>query len=282
MGFFAYNSYLMKSFVINYPKIILIGFAWFFVLLFLCLPLWVIFQESLSEGFVMYAKMIGHEEAIAAIKLTMLIALIVLPFNIIFGLCASWCIAKFNFFGKSFLLTLIDLPFSISPVVVGLMFSLCLNPHSFLGKFFNACDMQILFALPAMVIVTLFATLPLISKVLIPLMQQQGNYYEEAAISLGARGFKVFWHLTLPNIKWGLLYGILLSNARAIGEFGAVSIVSGNIRGATNTITLEVENLYNDYNITAAFALSSIVSIITIIIIILKCGIERQLWKKQP
>ena len=219
-----------------------------FLFFFLGLPLVAVFVEALAQGLPIYLEALKEPETRSAIWLTIVIALAVLPFNILFGVAAAWAIAKFDFRGKSLLLTLIDLPFAVSPVVAGLIFILMFGSQGYFGEWLAAKEIKIIFAVPGMILATLFITFPFIARELIPLMQAQGKDEEEAAISLGASGWQMFWRVTLPNIKWGLLYGVILSNARAMGEFGAVSVVSGHIRGETNTLPLHVEILYNEYN----------------------------------
>jgi len=238
------------------------------------LPVAAIFAEALSKGFDVYVASIIEPDAWAAIKLTLLVAAIAVPLNLVFGLVASWAIAKFEFRGKSFLITLIDLPFAVSPVISGLVYILLFGAHNFLGNWLIENDIQIVFAVPGIVLATIFVTFPFVARELIPLMQEQGTEEEEAAILLGASGFQTFWRVTLPNIKWALLYGVLLCNARAMGEFGAVSVVSGHIRGLTNTIPLHVEILYNEYNFAAAFSVASILTVLALVTLVLKTAIE--------
>lgn len=257
-------------------KLILITLSLLFLGVFLVLPLVSIFITAFQKGWETYVASITHPDALAAIKLTLLVTLIVVPLNTIFGIAAAWCITKFSFKGKNLLITLIDLPFAISPVIAGLTFILLFGAQGLFGEWLLANDIKIVFALPGIVLATLFVTLPFVARELIPLMQTQGITDEEASISLGASGFKTFLYVTLPNIKWGLLYGLILCNARAIGEFGAVSVVSGHIRGMTNTMPLHIEILYNEYQFSAAFAVASLMSILAIITIIVKNMIE---WK---
>ncbi len=257
-------------------RIMFIGAALIFLGLFLFVPLAAIFTEALRKGWDVYGQSLIDTDALAAIKLTLLIAVICIPLNLVFGIAAAWCIAKFNFKGKSLLITLIDLPFSVSPVVAGLIYVLIFGAHGWLGDWLMAHDIKIIFALPGMILATLFVTFPFIARELIPLMQAQGQEEEQAAIVLGASGWQTFWRITLPNIKWGLLYGVILSNARAMGEFGAVSVVSGHIRGQTNTIPLQVEILYNEYNFVAAFALASILALLGLVTLAVKTWIEWQ------
>lgn len=269
----SYTGVLEES---RWVKWTLIVIAIGFLLLFLILPLISIFITAFAKGWEVYVASITHPDALAAIKLTLVVALIVVPLNAIFGIAAAWAITKFSFKGKSFLITLIDLPFAISPVIAGLVFILLFGAQGVFGDWLFTNDIKIVFALPGIILATLFVTFPFVARELIPLMQMQGITEEEASISLGANGFQTFWRVTLPNIKWGLLYGIILCNARAIGEFGAVSVVSGHIRGLTNTMPLHIEILYNEYQFTAAFAVASLMSIIAIFTIILKNIIE---WK---
>ncbi|KAA0966351.1 sulfate ABC transporter permease subunit CysW [Sporosarcina sp. ANT_H38] len=257
-------------------RIPLIAIALGFLLLFLVLPLVAIFIKAFEKGAGVYVAAITDPDALSAIKLTLLVALLTVPLNAIFGIAAAWAITKFEFKGKSFLITLIDLPFAISPVIAGLVFVLLFSAHGLFGEILFANDIKILFAVPGIVLATLFVTFPFVARELIPLMQAQGSAEEEASLTLGAGGFKTFLHVTLPNIKWGLLYGIILCNARAVGEFGAVSIVSGHIRGLTNTMPLHIEILYNEYQFSAAFAVASLMSILAIITLVLKNFIE---WK---
>ena len=257
-------------------RIIFIGAALIFLGVFLFVPLAAIFTEALRKGWDVYGQSLIDTDALAAIKLTLLIAALCIPLNLLFGIAASWSIAKFNFKGKSLLITLIDLPFSVSPVVAGLVYVLIFGAHGWFGEWLMAHDIKIIFALPGMILATLFVTFPFIARELIPLMQAQGQEEEQAAIVLGASGWQTFWRITLPNIKWGLLYGVILSNARAMGEFGAVSVVSGHIRGQTNTIPLQVEILYNEYNFVAAFALASILALLGLVTLAIKTWIEWQ------
>lgn len=255
-------------------RFILTVFAIGFLSLLVVLPVVVIFIEALRHGFNAYLAALTDSDAISAIKLTLLVSVIAVPLNIIFGIAASWAIAKFEFTGKHLLITLIDLPFSVSPVISGLIYILLFGAHSTFGSWLLENDIQIVFALPGIVLTTVFVTFPFVARELIPLMQEQGPEEEEAAVMLGASGWKTFWRVTLPNIKWGLLYGVLLCNARAMGEFGAVSVVSGHIKGLTNTIPLHVEILYNEYNFQAAFAVASILTLLALITLILKSIIE--------
>ena len=257
---------------------LLVGVALTFILLFLVLPLAAVFTEALRKGLQAYWEGLNEPDAWAAIKLTLLTAVIAVPLNLVFGVAAAWCIAKYEFKGKAFLTTLIDLPFSISPVVAGLMYVLVFGAHGWLGPWLAEHDIKIIFAVPGIVLATVFVTFPFIARELIPLMQAQGNDEEQAAIVLGASGWQTFWHVTLPNIKWGLLYGVILCNARAMGEFGAVSVVSGHIRGQTNTIPLHVEILYNEYQSVAAFAAASLLALLALVTLLIKTVAE---WKHE-
>ncbi|HUL07536.1 MAG TPA: sulfate ABC transporter permease subunit CysW [Candidatus Acidoferrum sp.] len=245
-----------------------------FLLLFLFLPLLAVFVEALRQGIGAYLAALVEPDALSAITLTLLVAAIAVPANLVFGVAASWCITKFEFFGKQLLLTLIDLPFSVSPVISGMIYVLLFGLHGWIGPWLKAHDIQIIFALPGIVIATIFVTFPFVARELIPLMQEQGREDEEAAIVLGAGGWQIFWRVTLPNIRWGLLYGVLLCNARAMGEFGAVSVVSGHIRGETNTMPLHVEILYNEYNFVAAFAVASLLALLALVTLAAKSALE--------
>ena len=245
-----------------------------FLFFFLGLPLVAVFVEALAQGWPAYVEALKDPETRSAIWLTVLIALAVLPFNILFGVAAAWAIAKFDFKGKSLLITLIDLPFAVSPVVAGLIFILLFCAQGWFGPWLAANDIKIIFAVPGMILATLFITFPFIARELIPLMQAQGKDEEEAAVSLGASGWQMFWRVTVPNIKWGLLYGVILSNARAMGEFGAVSVVSGHIRGETNTLPLHVEILYNEYNAIGAFAAASVLALLALVTLVAKTIVE--------
>lgn len=257
-----------------FARYALIAVSVLFLLLFLFAPLAIVFAEATSKGYAAFMEVFHEPDAVAAIKLTALVAAIVVPANLVFGLAAAWSIAKFSFPGKSLLITLIDLPFSVSPVVAGLIYMLVFGAQGLFGKWLTAHGVQIVFAVPGIVLATVFVTFPFIARELIPLMQEQGTVEEEAALTLGASGFRTFLTVTLPNIKWGLLYGVLLCNARAMGEFGAVSVVSGHIRGLTNTIPLQVEILYNEYNNVAAFALSVLLASLALITLGLKTFLE--------
>lgn len=257
-------------------RILLTTAAFGFLFLFLVLPLAAIFIKAFEQGVQLYVASITDPDALAAIKLTLLVVLLTVPVNALFGIAAAWAITKFDFKGKSLLTTIIDLPFAVSPVIAGLVFVLLFSTHGLFGDFLFTHDIKIIFAVPGIVIATLFVTLPFVARELIPLMQSQGSAEEEASLTLGAGGWKTFWLVTLPNIKWGLLYGIILCNARTVGEFGAVSVVSGHIRGLTNTMPLHIEILYNEYQFSAAFAVASLMSILAIVTLVLKNMIE---WK---
>ena len=259
-------------------RTILITIALGFLLLFLLLPLVVVFAEALRMGLGSYWAAIREPEALAAIRLTLLTALTVVPLNAIFGIAAAWAITKFQFAGKNLLITLVDLPFSVSPVIGGMVFVLLFGRQGVFGPWFAAHDIKIIFAVPGIIIVTLFVTLPFVARELIPLMQKQGTEYEEAALMLGANGWKTLFRVTLPNIKWGLLYGLLLCNGRAIGEFGAVAVVSGHIVGLTTTMPLYIEVLYNDFNFPAAFAVASLLTLMAFVTLILKTILE---WRAE-
>jgi sulfate transport system permease protein len=247
-----------------------------FLILFIGLPLLSVFVEAFRKGWDAYIRALHEPAAAAAIKLTLTVAAISVPLNLVFGVIAAWCIAKFEFRGKSFLITLIDLPFSVSPVISGLVFVLLFGLQGWFGPWLSEHEIKIVFALPGIVLATVFVTFPFVARELIPLMQQQGTEEEEAAIILGANGWQTFWRVTLPNIKWALLYGVLLCNARAMGEFGAVSVVSGHIRGKTNTMPLHTEILYNEYNFVAAFAVASLLALLALVTLVAKSGLE---WK---
>lgn len=255
----------------------LIAVALVFLTLFLFIPLAAVFTEALKKGWELYVESILDPDAVSAIKLTLIAAVISVPLNLVFGVAAAWAIAKFEFRGKSILLTLIDLPFSISPVIAGLMYVLLFGASGWFGPWLAEYDIKILFAVPGIVLATVFITFPFVARELIPLMQQQGTEEEEAALVLGASGWSTFWRVTMPNIKWGLLYGVILCNARAMGEFGAVSVVSGHIRGETNTMPLHVEILYNEYNFTAAFAVASLLALLALVTLAVKSFIEWRL-----
>ena len=260
---------------------VLILVALTFLTLFLFVPLVAVFTEALKKGWETYASAIVDDDAISAIKLTLLTAVIAVPLNLVFGVAASWCITKFEFRGKSLLLTLIDLPFSVSPVISGLIYVLLFGAQGWFGPWLSEHDIKILFAVPGIVIATIFITFPFVARELIPLMQAHGSEEEEAAVVLGANGLQTFFRVTLPNIKWGLLYGVILCNARAMGEFGAVSVVSGHIRGETNTMPLQVEILYNEYNFAAAFAVASLLALLALVTLALKTFIEWRLHENK-
>ena len=249
-----------------------------FMGLFLVLPLAAVFVEALKAGWTAYWAALKEPDALSAIRLTLLTAAIAVPLNLVFGVAAAWCIAKFEFKGKAFLTTLIDLPFSVSPVVAGLIYVLVFGAQGWLGPWLAEHDIKIIFAVPGIVLATVFVTFPFIARELIPLMQAQGSDEEQAAQVLGASGWQTFWHVTLPNIKWGLIYGVILCNARAMGEFGAVSVVSGHIRGQTNTMPLHVEILYNEYQGQAAFAVASLLALLAIVTLIIKTWVE---WRHE-
>lgn len=258
----------------GWVRFALIGIAGLFLTLFLFVPLVSVFYEALRKGLVAYGLSLTEPDALAAIRLTLLVAAIAVPLNLVFGVAASWAIAKFEFRGKSVLTTLIDLPFSVSPVISGLVYVLLFGAQGWLGPWLAAHDIKIIFAVPGIVLATVFVTFPFVARELIPLMQAQGSEEEEAAIVLGASGWQTFWRVTLPNIRWGLLYGVILCNARAMGEFGAVSVVSGHIRGLTNTMPLHVEILYNEYNFVAAFAVASLLTLLALVTLAIKTVVE--------
>jgi sulfate transport system permease protein len=255
-------------------KWMLIGIAVAFMALMVLLPLLVVFIEAFRKGLEAYLKTFTDRNALAAIQLTLLVAVIAVPLNLVFGVAAAWAVAKYEFWGKSFLITLIDLPFSISPVVSGMVYVLLFGAQGWFGGWLADARIQIILAVPGIVLATIFVTFPFIARELIPLMQDQGTQDEEAALSLGATGWQTFWRVTLPNIKWGLLYGVLLCNARAMGEFGAVSVVSGHIRGKTNTMPLHIEILYNEYNFAGAFAMASVLAMLALVTLLIKTILE--------
>jgi sulfate transport system permease protein len=257
----------------------LIGLALSFFLVFLLMPLLAVFVEAFREGGEVYLQALMDENTLHALKLTLLVAAIALPLNLVFGVAAAWAIAKFSFRGKHLLITLIDLPFSVSPVIAGLMYVLLFGAQGWFFPILDAHDIKVIFAVPGIVLATVFVTFPFIARELIPLMQAQGREEEEAAVVLGARGWQVFWHVTLPNIKWGLLYGVILCNARAMGEFGAVSVVSGHIQGQTNTLPLHVEALYNEFHAAAAFAVASLLAFLALITLGIKTWVEHKASK---
>jgi sulfate transport system permease protein len=255
-------------------KYTLIAIALTFLTLFLLLPLILVFAKAFEDGISAFSEALVEPDTLSAIRLTLLVAAISVPLNLVFGVAAAWAIAKFEFKGKAFLITLIDLPFSVSPVISGLVYVLLFGAGSVLGPWLKSYGIEILFAVPGIVLATVFVTFPFVARELIPLMQDQGTGDEEAALSLGASGWQTFWYVTLPNIRWGLLYGVLLCNARAMGEFGAVSVVSGHIRGLTNTMPLHVEILYNEYNAVGAFAVASLLAGLALVTLVLKTALE--------
>ena len=258
----------------RWVRMLLLSLGLGFLFFFLALPLLAVFVEALAAGWAAYADALNDPEARSAIGLTLCIALFVLPGNLLFGIASAWAIAKFDFRGKSLLITLIDLPFAVSPVVVGLVFLLIFGAQGLFGPWLAAHDIKVVFALPGMIVVTMFITCPFVARELIPLMQAQGKEEEEAALSLGSTAWQMFFRVTVPNIKWGLLYGVILANARAMGEFGAVSVVSGHIRGETNTLPLHVEILYNEYNAVGAFAAASVLALLALLTLLAKAIVE--------
>ncbi|HET7626205.1 MAG TPA: sulfate ABC transporter permease subunit CysW [Verrucomicrobiae bacterium] len=258
-------------------KWILIAIALAFCLVFLLLPLVNVFAQAFSKGAAYFWDSLRNPDSLAAIRLTLIVAAITVPVNVLFGLAAAWAIAKFEFRGKSLLITLIDLPFSVSPVVAGLMYVVLFGLQGYFGEWLNAHNIKIIFAVPGIVLATVFVTFPFVARELIPVMQATGSEQEQAALSLGANGWQTFWHVTLPSVKWGLLYGIILCNARAMGEFGAVSVVSGHITGLTNTMPLQVENLYNEYNAAAAFSVACLLALLALVTLGIKTLLE---WKQ--
>ena len=258
----------------RWGRFILIGVALLFLGLFLLLPLLAVFAQALAKGLGTYVTAISDPIAWSAVKLTLLVAAVAVPFNLVFGVAAAWAIAKFEFRGKSALITLIDLPFAVSPVIAGLIFILLFGTHGWFGGYLRAHHIRVVFAVPGIVLATIFVTFPFIARELIPVMQAQGKDDEETALSLGATGWQTFWRVTLPNIRWGLMYGVLLCNARAMGEFGAVSVVSGHVRGLTNTMPLHIEILYNEYNYTAAFAVASLLALLALLTLAGKSFLE--------
>ena len=261
---------------IAWVPVALVAIALAYLTLFLFIPLFAVFFEALKKGWSTYAAAVSDPDAWSAIRLTLVAAAIAVPLNLVFGIAAAWAIAKFDFRGKSVLTTLIDLPFSVSPVVSGLIYVLVFGMQGWLGPWLGEHDAKVIFAVPGIVLATVFVTFPFVARELIPLMQAQGRDEEEAATVLGASGWRTFWHVTLPNIKWGLLYGVILCNARAFGEFGAVSVVSGHIRGQTNTLPLQVEILYNEYQFAAAFAVASLLALLALVTLGLKQFVEWQ------
>jgi len=263
---------------VRWVRYTLTGIALLFIGFFLLIPLIAVFVEALRKGWELYFAALIEPDALSAIKLTLIAAAIAVPLNLTFGVAAAWAIAKFEFKGKSVLVTMIDLPFSVSPIVAGLVYVLLFGSSGWFGSWLYDNDIKIIFAVPGIVLATVFVTFPFVARELIPLMEAQGSDEEQAAMVLGASGWQMFWRVTLPNIKWGLLYGVILANARAMGEFGAVSVVSGHIRGMTNTIPLHVEILYNEYNFVAAFACASILALLALVTLALKSWVE---WKAE-
>ena len=267
----------MRPQALNEPRWVrwlLIGTALVFLGFFLFVPLVLVFYEAFKDGVATYLAAIREPVALAAVRLTLLVAFIAVPVNLLFGLAAAWAIAKFRFRGKNVLITLIDLPFSVSPVISGMMFVLLFGAHGFFGPWLQSHDLKIIFAVPGIVLATMFVTSPMVARELIPLMQAQGSEEEEAALTLGASGWQTFFRVSLPKIRWGLLYGVVLCNARAMGEFGAVSVVSGHVRGLTNTMPLHVEILYNEYQFSAAFAVASLLALLALVTLAIKSAIE--------
>ncbi|HDR7967844.1 sulfate ABC transporter permease subunit CysW [Bacillus pacificus] len=265
----------------KFVPIVFITITVLFLSLFLLLPLITIFLKAFERGMDVYVAAVTDQEAFSAIRLTLLVACIVVPLNTIFGIAAAWLITKFQFKGKQILLSLIELPFAVSPVIAGLVFVLLFTPRGALGGWLLEHGIKLIFSVPGIIIATIFVTFPFVARELIPIMQAQGKSEEEAALSLGASGWKMFWRVTLPNIKWGLLYGMILCNARAIGEFGAVSVVSGHVRGVTNTMPLHIEILYNEYQFSAAFAVATLMSLIAVLTLVIKNWIEWRMEKRQ-
>jgi sulfate transport system permease protein len=262
----------------RWVRVTLIGIALTFMFLFLVLPLAAVFAEAFRKGLSAYFESLLEPDAWSAIRLTLITAAVAVPLNLVFGVSAAWAVAKYEFWGKSFLTTLIDLPFSVSPVVAGLIYVLMFGAQGWIGPWLAEHDIKIIFAVPGIILATVFVTFPFIARELIPLMQAQGTEEEQAAIVLGASGWQTFWYVTLPNIKWGLIYGVILCNARAMGEFGAVSVVSGHIRGQTNTMPLHVEILYNEYQSVAAFAVASLLALLALVTLLIKSIVE---WRHQ-
>jgi sulfate transport system permease protein len=275
--FSKYNTKVAKSRATSEPTWVrwsLIATTLLFLSLFLFMPLAAVFTEALRKGFDTYILALADVDALSAMKLTFIAALIAVPLNLVFGVAAAWAIAKFEFKGKSILITLIDLPFAVSPVIAGLIYVLIFGLQGWFGQWLSDHDLKVIFAIPGIVLATIFVTFPFVARELIPLMQAQGKDEEEAALVLGASGWQILWRVTLPSIKWGLLYGVILTNARAMGEFGAVSVVSGHIRGMTNTLPLHVEILYNEYNYAAAFAVASVLALLALVTLVLKSIVE--------
>lgn len=263
-------------------RVVLFSVATLFLTLFLFVPVAAVFTEALKKGWQVYLQSVLEPDALSAIRLTFIAAGIAVPLNLVFGVAAAWCIAKFEFRGKHVLLTLIDLPFSVSPVISGLIYVLLFGAQTQFGQWLRDHDIKLLFAVPGIVLATIFVTFPFVARELIPLMQAQGSEEEEAALVLGASGWQTFWRVTLPNIKWGLIYGVILCNARAMGEFGAVSVVSGHIRGETNTMPLHVEILYNEYNFVAAFAVASLLTLLALLSLALKTLVAWRTDESRP
>jgi len=275
----SYNTKVARSRATSetpWVRLSLIVITLTFLSLFLFIPLAAVFTEALRKGFETYVAAITEPDALSSVKLTLIAAAISLPLNLVFGVAAAWAIAKFEFKGKSILITLIDLPFAVSPVIAGLIFVLIFGLQGWFGQWLSDNEYRVIFAIPGIVLATIFVTFPFIARELIPLMQAQGKEEEEAGLVLGASGWQILWRITLPNIKWGLLYGVILTNARAMGEFGAVSVVSGHIRGLTNTLPLHVEILYNEYNYAAAFAVASLLALLALVTLALKSYVEWQ------
>jgi sulfate/thiosulfate transport system permease protein len=277
--FSTYHSKVARSRATSEPawiRYLLITITLFFLSLFLIVPLAAVFTEALRKGFDTYITALVDPDALSSIKLTFIAAAIAVPLNLVFGVAAAWAIAKFEFKGKSILITLIDLPFAVSPVIAGLIYVLIFGLQGWVGSTLVDHDLKVIFAIPGIVLATIFVTFPFVARELIPLMQAQGKDEEEAGLVLGASGWQILWRITLPNVKWGLLYGVILTNARAMGEFGAVSVVSGHIRGMTNTMPLHVEILYNEYNYAAAFAVASLLALLALVTLVLKSLVEWQ------
>lgn len=277
--FSTYHSKVARSRATSEPiwiRWLLITITLLFLSLFLIVPLAAVFTEALRKGFDTYITALVDPDALSSIKLTFIAAAIAVPLNLVFGVAAAWAIAKFEFKGKSILITLIDLPFAVSPVIAGLIYVLIFGLQGWVGSTLVDHDLKVIFAIPGIVLATIFVTFPFVARELIPLMQAQGKDEEEAGLVLGASGWQILWRITLPNVKWGLLYGVILTNARAMGEFGAVSVVSGHIRGMTNTMPLHVEILYNEYNYAAAFAVASLLALLALVTLVLKSLVEWQ------
>ncbi|MGZ8262308.1 MAG: sulfate ABC transporter permease subunit CysW [Methylotenera sp.] len=275
----SYHTKIARSRATSEPtwiRWVLITITLLFLALFLLVPLAAVFTEALRKGFYTYITALSDPDALSSIKLTLIAAVIGVPLNLVFGVAAAWAIAKFEFKGKSILITLIDLPFAVSPVIAGLIYVLIFGLQGWVGSSLIDHDLKVIFAIPGIVLATVFVTFPFVARELIPLMQAQGKDEEEAGLVLGASGWQILWRITLPNIKWGLLYGVILTNARAMGEFGAVSVVSGHIRGMTNTMPLHVEILYNEYNYAAAFAVASLLALLALVTLVLKSYVEWQ------